>query len=390
MLQVRLESSKCLLKVGTDSPSISLLTSIIGLTANGGSLVALASILVFLWTLVRWWSKERHLWYIPGPRLYALFSIPLALHAWNARSIHTIHRLHRRYGPIVRVQPNQVSFNSLTALRTIYGAGSPFERTTFYKMFDAYGRPNLFTFASGQDHRERKKLLSHMYSNQTVLGSHYSDMVLRKVAAFFAMLDKEPAVASDIFASLHYFSLDAISDFVYGPDYGATNALANAPYHREMIHDILDPSRRRLSWFAVHFPAYTSWITSRTGWLENAITKLGLLPMNKPLTYTGIRKHALEAFHTFKAAPSDIQSKRAETSVIGRVFKVQQTHGLSDMDIASECADHLLAGIDTTADSLMFLIWALSYPSTSISRHDSEKSSRTSPSTQMASQNPNL
>jgi len=35
---------------------------------------------------------------------------------------------------------------------------------------------------------------------------------------------------------------------------------------------------------------------------------------------------------------------------------------LDSMDIASECADHLLAGIDTTADTLMFLIWALSRP----------------------------
>ena len=35
---------------------------------------------------------------------------------------------------------------------------------------------------------------------------------------------------------------------------------------------------------------------------------------------------------------------------------------MTDMDIASECADHLLAGIDTTSDSLMFMIWALSLP----------------------------
>ena len=255
-----------------------------------------------------------------------------------------------------------VSFNSLSALRTIYGAGSSFERTDFYRMFDAYGRPNLFTFASGHDHRERKKLISHMYSNQTVLGSHYSAMVVKKVAAFFTMLEREPAVASEIFASLHYFSLDAISEFVYGEGYGATNALASTPYDRHMIHDILDPSRRRLSWFAVHFPNYTSWIATRTGWMETVITKLGILPMNKPFTYTGIRNHALDAFHSFKAAPHDIQLKRAETSVIGRLFKAQQTQGLTDMDIASECADHLLAGIDTTSDSLMFLIWALSLP----------------------------
>jgi cytochrome P450 len=30
------------------------------------------------------------------------------------------------------------------------------------------------------------------------------------------------------------------------------------------------------------------------------------------------------------------------------------------MEIASEAADHLLAGVDTTADTLMFLVWALS------------------------------
>lgn len=40
----------------------------------------------------------------------------------------------------------------------------------------------------------------------------------------------------------------------------------------------------------------------------------------------------------------------------------QKESGLGDLDIASECADHLLAGIDTTADSLTFLIWALSRP----------------------------
>lgn len=32
------------------------------------------------------------------------------------------------------------------------------------------------------------------------------------------------------------------------------------------------------------------------------------------------------------------------------------------MQIASECADHFLAGIDTTSDTLMFLVWSLSQP----------------------------
>ncbi len=32
------------------------------------------------------------------------------------------------------------------------------------------------------------------------------------------------------------------------------------------------------------------------------------------------------------------------------------------MQVASECADHFLAGIDTTSDTLMFLVWSLSLP----------------------------
>lgn len=35
---------------------------------------------------------------------------------------------------------------------------------------------------------------------------------------------------------------------------------------------------------------------------------------------------------------------------------------LGDLEIASECGDHFLAGIDTTSDTMMFIIWSLSLP----------------------------
>lgn len=299
---------------------------------------------------------------IPGPALFAISRYRLALEAWKARSIQTVHQLHLRYGPVVRVGPNQVSFNSLSALRQIYGAGSAFERTAFYKMFDVYGRPNLFTFSSSKHHRERKKLISHIYSNQVILSPSVADLVQRKAADYLQMLEEEPAAASEIFASLHYFSIDTISEFVYGWMYGATHAMACSSPDRRLLDDILDHSRRRLSWFAVHFPALTTWITTRKGLLDKLVTKLGLLPMKRPFTYTGIRNHALQAFVDIKAACADGRLTLAETTVLGRLLQVQEEQGLSDMDIASECADHLLAGIDTTADTLMFLVWVLSRP----------------------------
>ncbi|KIW84281.1 hypothetical protein Z517_03531 [Fonsecaea pedrosoi CBS 271.37] len=299
---------------------------------------------------------------VPGPWLYAATRFRLAFDAWQARSIHTVNQLHQKYGPVVRIGPNEVSFNSLSALRTIYGAGSGFERTSFYQMFDVYGRPNLFTFASGKQHRERKKLISHIYANQSVLGFDAAQLVKRKVTGFLTLLEREPALGKEIFTSLHYFSFDAISEFVYGLDHGGTTALSGSKQSRELIQDILNPARRRLAWFTVYFPSYTKWITTRTGLLERLLTSTGLMPMRKPFTYSGIRQHALKAFYSFKNAPAAVQAKAAESTVIGRLFKVREAADLSDLDIASECADHLLAGIDTTSDSLMFMIWALSLP----------------------------
>src|SRR3978361_1104922 len=83
---------------------------------------------------------------IPGPKIYALTGWRLAYDDYRGTRTRTIHKLHQQYGPVVRIGPNEVHFNSLTALRKIYGAGSGFERTSFYRMFDVYGRQNLFTF----------------------------------------------------------------------------------------------------------------------------------------------------------------------------------------------------------------------------------------------------
>jgi hypothetical protein len=329
---------------------------------HGWTVYGVLTVIVGVLYFFRQYLANTALRKVPGPKLYAITRFRLAFDAWQASSVHTIHKLHLRYGPAVRVGPNEISFNSLTALKTIYGAGSSFERTGFYRMFDVYGTPNLFTFATGKDHRERKKLLSHIYANQTILGSEHTKLVQEKVLGYMRMLEKEPAAASEIFSSLHYFSFDTISEFVYGPDHGGTKSLSSESDHRSLLDDILNPARRRMAWFGVHFPTYTKWISSRVGFTEKLVNTLGLMPMKKPFVYSGIREHSLKAFHSFAAASPETKARLSESTVIGRLVRVQKAQNLTDLDIASECADHLLAGIDTTADSLMFLIWALSLP----------------------------
>ncbi|KAF2428615.1 putative P450 monooxygenase [Tothia fuscella] len=299
---------------------------------------------------------------IPRPKLYAISQWRLAYEDYKGTRTRTINKLHTKYGTAVRIGPNEVAFNSLSALRTIYGAGSGFERTSFYDMFDAYGKKNLFTFYSAKEHGDRKKLVAHAYSKGVILRGSVATMIEEKVEKFIKLIERDPKCASEIFSSLHYFSLDAITEFLYG-GFGRTNCLEGDETDRALLGDIIDVARRKLSWFAVHFPGFTKWLYTRTNTVERIVRPF--YPMKKPTTYTGIRAHALRAWQDFYAAPEEVKGESSvQTSIIGRLWKYHYSQkkdgGLGDLDIASECADHLLAGIDTTSDSLMFLIWALS------------------------------
>jgi cytochrome P450 len=298
---------------------------------------------------------------IPGPKLYALTKWRLAWDDWTGRRTRAIHELHLKYGPVVRIGPNEVHFNSLSALRSIYGAGSGFERSRFYSMFDVYGKKNLFTFGSVAEHASRKRILAHAYSKSVMMKGYAANIISEKIRDFLDFVSRSPqSEGVEIFAALHYYAIDIITTFLYGrAAFGATGALQGDQRQTVLLNDIMDPSRRRLSWFAVHLPALTAWLYTRMGLMEPVVATL--LPMKKPATYTGIRAHALKAMQSYRDA--DIPSRAtAQDSIIARLWRTKDQARLDDRDIASECADHLLAGIDTTSDTLMFLIWTLSLP----------------------------
>lgn len=304
--------------------------------------------------------------YIPGPFLFGLTKWRLAFEDWKGTRTQTIDKLHKEYGPIIRIGPNEIHFNSLRALKTIYGAGSKYGRTQFYRMFEVYGQPNLFTFHSTEDHSNRKKMLAKAYAKSHMLKGPSARMVEDRVKEFMDLLEANGDRPIEIFKTLHYFSLDSITHFLYGPRFGGTSSLTGDLKDRELLNDVLDPARRKLSWFVVHLPKFTKWLYTRGHLLERVLGIDPVLPMKKPTTYTGIRAHALGAFFAFdQAAKIGKVDHFAEPTIIAELWKShasQKTDGIQDLDVASECADHLLAGIDTTSDTLMFLIWALSLP----------------------------
>ncbi|XWX01027.1 hypothetical protein V2A60_009052 [Cordyceps javanica] len=157
-----------------------------------GALVLLAVI-----HLVR--SLRSPLARLPGPAISKYTSLWLKWNEINATRTVYIHALHRKYGPVVRVAPNEVAFTSWAAIKEIYcSGGSGYDKTEFYDMFTIYGRRTMFTTLNKADHAKRKRILADRYANTNILRSASMDGIQERSAKFVRRC-ASAAGATDVF-----------------------------------------------------------------------------------------------------------------------------------------------------------------------------------------------
>lgn len=75
------------------------------------------------------WAKQTDVW-----RTYNLCT---------KRFPDTLSALHAKYGPVVRIGPNDLSFQSVDAIEAIYKSGRRVSKSEFYDGFTTF-HPNLF------------------------------------------------------------------------------------------------------------------------------------------------------------------------------------------------------------------------------------------------------
>lgn len=102
------------------------------------SIILTLALIYFLTTLFR--ALTSPLRKVPGPPQTLLTSLPLIFQEFSSNRRMSIHKLHTRYGPVVRLSPNEVSFTSLEAMREIYASdGSGYDKTELYTLFMQLG-----------------------------------------------------------------------------------------------------------------------------------------------------------------------------------------------------------------------------------------------------------
>jgi cytochrome P450 len=284
---------------------------------------------------------------IPGPCFYAVSSWRLLYDDLIGHTSRKVHALHATYGRVIRIGPNHVVFDSLSALKTIYGVGSRSNRTAFYEIFKPYGEHTMFTMSASESHSKRKKFLVRAYAKTGIMKGSIAEMIESKVAQLLDIFDGN-CNGAEICHLLYYFTLDVSTAFIFTPPLG-TEALKGNQAHRDLLRD-LGISKRG------HRRSVPGILLTRL---------LQALNIEQAVSFKHVRAWALGTFDQYIQMRRQGKAHTNEVALVTELYNQREKRAefvLLDIDLASECADHLGAGVETTRNTMIFLIWAMSLP----------------------------
>ncbi|KAI1178461.1 cytochrome P450 [Nemania sp. FL0916] len=170
----------------------------------------------------------------PGPLLHRMTTLTRTYYHLSGHLPFHVLDLHKRYGPVVRIAPNELVFSSPQAWRDIYGYKKAGEEEfpkydMFYKVFGEHVAPSLIN-SDRDSHGILRRQMSHGFSDRSmreqepIIGSYVDLLIYRLRSAI------EKNSSQDLKAWYNYTTFDIIGDLSFGVD-GGFGCLRDANYH---------------------------------------------------------------------------------------------------------------------------------------------------------------
>ncbi|KAJ5139217.1 cytochrome P450 [Penicillium bovifimosum] len=136
-----------------------------------------------------------------------------------------IEKLHRQYGPIVRISPNELSFASVESWKAIYGHAGPDKaiaiKSPFYDVFGAGFRKSCIgSERNPKKHSEMRRMLSSAFSQRSLL--EQEDIVARIIDRFIEILGKKSGKGSQGFNMTKWYEMvgfDILGEMAFGESF---------------------------------------------------------------------------------------------------------------------------------------------------------------------------
>ncbi|KAF1941940.1 cytochrome P450 [Clathrospora elynae] len=308
--------------------------------------VVLPTIFITYWISWVFYARNFHpLAQIPGPFWPSVTRVWIVYHA-HAGDLEIQQRaLHERYGPLVRVAPDEVVCADPREIPTIYPLSKPLEKTPWYDVWRPVGLPgrrDMFTNRSEKDHAAYQRMVAHIYSLSNVLKS---EPELDKTCSLFIERLGEFADSNEAFDFglwLEMYCYDNIGVIFFGKQFGFLKDRIDYKNYIKSVHQAM-PLLHALA----SAPAY-----ARPFLIGGAVCVPKLL--KAVFAVDNVRRTAQrETYGAQERAEADTEKRVDMTSAMLRIMRDKgNKHNFGLNEIASENFIAVMAGADSTSISL--------------------------------------
>ncbi|PBL02712.1 cytochrome P450 [Armillaria gallica] len=314
-----------------------------------------------------YWVDRYDLRRYPGPFLAKFSYLWLVWTGWTLRRSQILHEMHRKYGPIVRISPAELSFSSSVAFSSIYSRGSGVEKSSFYDAFATIGLPSIFATRQKTEHGQKRRMMYHFFTPKTI--SEFSPQITCAVDLLLKEWDTRFADPSnsenrqylwfDCLPWCAFLAFDSMSNFIFGKSFGMVATAQDTVTIPQDSRVILD--------YEIPNQTMEISLTEITGSRETYNYFVGILPTWwKPLGHAVLRgpvKNGLLVAKTVAYLLSrrlSLGTQGDTMDLVSRFLQRQELQTSEQEPLIAEVLTILVAGSDTTRNSLAAAIYYIS------------------------------
>ncbi|RDW82598.1 hypothetical protein BP6252_03710 [Coleophoma cylindrospora] len=172
----------------------------------------------------------------PGPKLWAASHIPWAYYHVTGDIYLELERLHRKYGPVVRVAPNNLSYTDPDAWNDIYTLGADKQELPKASLFRSDSKDAGIIGSTWNNHQRIRGSFKNAFSTQAM--KEQEPRIISLVNLYIQRLHEHAIQGPvDLQAFYVYATFDIMGDLAFGESFGC---LEGMKYHRwiNVINDM--------------------------------------------------------------------------------------------------------------------------------------------------------
>jgi cytochrome P450 len=274
-----------------------------------------------------------------------------------------VHSLHQLYGSTVRLSPGEIGIADIDDIKAVYNLRETFVKSSFYTDVTVSSEPNMFNTSNVQYNRRLRRLLGGPMSESSIRSIEPTVVSLSTLAILRMEEEMNKRGAADVLKWWTFMATDVIGTLTFGESF-RTLEQGKVSYPIYLLDAGLSTD--------CHFPRKPSTYTEDLAHVGPAAGLRATFPLLIPLTdyiplpvlkaardaTNRITEYATDSVQRYQRL-LDSDPTRAQHTLFTNVFKAEEEDTLTSDEVRNAAMTYIVAGTDTTANSLTYLIWSV-------------------------------